>query len=261
MTQRKPVTDTELQAYLDGQLDAEQRQEIERELQHDAQAREKLEAYQSINQSLHQLYDPVLEEEIPQRLLPRTRYGSFYRAMAASTVIFMLGSLFGWQATQQLAKNPIPLSPTEVNLVQPAAFAHSVYSVEVVHPVEVSGDQSQHLNKWLSKRLQTPLKAPDLNTAGYHLVGGRLLPSTEDRMAAQYMYENSEGSRVTLYIRRADWGDQSSSINYREENDYAIYYWTDNDLGYVLTSKAKSFKQPELAREVYRQMSINSVKI
>jgi len=262
MKDHKSVNDSEVNAYLDQQLDANQRKEVEADLVNDESAREKLDLYMEMNDVLHKLYDPVLEEEIPKRLLtmPARRYG--YQAIAASVLFFLIGTMFGWQAQLNLVNMHKPVSSeTDMNLVQPAAFAHSVYAVEVAHPVEVSAEQHQDLNRWLSKRLKTTLTAPDLTESGYRLIGGRLLPSTEERMAAQYMYENNTGKRITLYVRHGDWGRDSKSINYSEDKGYSMFYWTDNDLGYVLTSDLDKNNNQELAKEVYKQMSINTVKI
>ena len=40
-----------------------------------------------------------------------------------------------------------------------------------------------------------------------------------------------------------------------------MFYWTDEDMGYALTSEMNNSKNKELAKEVYKQMSLNSVKI
>lgn len=261
MSNDKTVNDTELHAYLDKQLDAAQRNEIEKLLCNDEQAQAKLNNYQHLNHSLHRLYDPVLEEAIPPGLLATVSHRSRYWNLVASVVLFLAGSLFGWQAQLHLADMKARPSETDMNLVKPAAFAHVVYSSEVAHPVEVSASQHEHLNKWLSKRLNTKLTAPDLTASGYHLVGGRLLPSTEERMAAQYMYENSAGSRVTLYVRRGDWEHKTQTISYSEQNGLSMFYWTDNDMGYALTSNARKDIQQDMARDAYTQLIINSVKI
>ena len=98
--------------------------------------------------------------------------------------------------------------------VQRAALAHSVYTPEVRHPVEVSvreGDlaqqkaQEEHLARWLTKRLAMPVKLVDLSAQGYILVGGRLLPDA-NKPSAQFMYENAQGKRVTLYLRKPEPG-------------------------------------------------------
>ena len=262
MKDQQSVNTTELHAYLDKQLDENQRKQIEADLNYDEQARENLQAYQNLNHALHKLYDPVLEEHIPKRLLSIPSHRASYPAMAASVFFFVFGALLGWQAQLNLVDihKFIP-SKIDLNLVQPAAFAHSVYAVEVAHPVEVSADQHQHLNKWLSKRLKTTLTAPDLTQSGYRLMGGRLLPSTEARMAAQYMYENNGGNRVTLYVRHGDWNRDSQAISYSEEKGYSTFYWTDDDMGYALTSELDKNLHQNLAEEVYKQIRINTVKI
>ena len=93
----------------------------------------------------------------------------------------------------------------EIHLVQPVSFAHAVFSTETLHPVEVSAKDEQHLVGWLSKRLHTEIKAPDLSSNNFELVGGRLLPST-NRMAAQFMYERSDNIRITLYSKKRRMG-------------------------------------------------------
>jgi len=77
-----------------------------------------------------------------------------------------------------------------------AIAAHRTYSVEVRHPVEVDAGQEAHIVQWLSKRLGHQLIVPDLTVAGFRLMGGRLLPA-EDGPAAQFMYENGTGERLT----------------------------------------------------------------
>jgi len=51
----------------------------------------------------------------------------------------------------------------------------------------------------LSKRLNRTLTIPSLHEYGFELVGGRLLPG-EDGPAAQFMYQNANGERLTLYM-------------------------------------------------------------
>ena len=75
-----------------------------------------------------------------------------------------------------------------------AITAYRTYSVEVRHPVEVDAGQEAHLVQWLSKRLGRQLVVPDLASAGFRLMGGRLLPA-KDGQAAKFMYENGNAER------------------------------------------------------------------
>lgn len=253
------ISDTELHAYLDQQLTAEQALEFEARLKNDPAAQKKLAEYQRIEQSLNELYQPVYEEAVPSHLLNTCKNKSFnYLAVAASILFFIIGGLSGWQINHLSGSYGDSLVQ---DLESPAIFAHSVYSVEKLHPVEVGADNKQHMNHWLSKRLKTQLKAPDLKQHQFELVGGRLLPSTKERMAAQYMYQNKQGERITLYIKRGDWQGKETAFNHSnkvlQDNRFNISYWVDGDLGYVITGQVDQKTNQKLSETIYQQMSLN----
>ena len=152
---RDIISDTEIQAYLDRQLTSEKAKEFQERLKNNPAAQKKFADYQKIEQSLKGLYQPVYEEEIPPQLLNVCKQRSFnYLAIAASILFFVVGALSGWQI-DNLTR---PYGDSLVlDLENPAMFAHSVYSVEKLHPVEVGADNKQHMNHWLSKRLKTQI--------------------------------------------------------------------------------------------------------
>jgi anti-sigma factor RsiW len=103
--------------------------------------------------------------------------------------------VIGWQLHAYTAVRQVE----QAAWARRAAMAHVVYSPEVRHPVEVGADQEAHLGAWLSKRLGTPLKSPQLSAQGYALVGGRLPPGDRGPVA-QFMYQDGKGVRLTLYV-------------------------------------------------------------
>ncbi len=172
--------------------------------------------------------------------------------VAAVAAWLALGSVLGWNLRSWNA--PVPVNMLETQLVRPAAFAHVIYSAEVLHPVEVKADQEQHLTQWLSKRLRTPINAPDLSQGGYRLVGGRLLPST-DRMAAQFMYEDIGGRRVTLYLRRGAWDNTLTAFRYSRNDNVGVFYWIDGELGYALSGELDKAELLKLAVIIHPQIN------
>ncbi len=251
MNAHTPITDADLHAYVDGALEAARLHEVEQWLATNPEAAATVRRYQEMNQELRALYDPVLTEPLPLwlRLHPRR---SPWRAVAAGLTGLATGAILGWTlkpGTELLAAPGI-----EQQLVRPAAFSHRIYSAEKLHPVEVRADQEQHLVEWLSRRLNTELKAPNLAAQGYVLVGGRLLPST-DRMAAQFMYENPRGVRVTLYVRRGAWENSESGFRYLESEDANTFYWVDGPFGYALSGNMARADLLALSETVYRNLS------
>src|SRR6516165_4970628 len=119
-------------------------------------------------------------------------------------------------------------------------------------PVEVDAGQEAHLMQWLSKRLGRQLVTPDLSGAGFRLMGGRLLPA-EDGSAAQFMYENGTGERLTLYLRSGI-GDETA-FRYHEEGGIGAFYWSDEGFGYAIAARADRNLLLRIAEIVYRQTS------
>lgn len=250
MKSEPSITDLDLHAYVDQQLSPARRAEVEDYLAHHPEAVAQIDAIRRLNQALHTLLDPVLEEPIPAIIrLPWIRQRVLLRA-AAVVAWVGLGTVLGWGLSGRVGQGPA--TPMEA-LVRPAAFAHVIYTAEVLHPVEVGAENEQHLIAWLSKRLRTPIHAPDLATSGYRLVGGRLLPST-DRMAAQFMYEDTLGRRVTLYMRHNAWDNQTTAFRYSQNGDVGVFYWIDGPLGYALSAQLEKAELLKLAVLIHPQV-------
>lgn len=231
MTERpEPVSEADLHAYVDGQLSARRRAEVEAHLADDPRAARRVDAYRAVDRGVRALFDPMLGEPVPARLLHApSRHGAVRRSLGLAATI-ALGIAVGWSLR---AWEPSDVAPLQADLVAPAAFAHAVFASDAVRPVEIGAAQAAQLEQWLSRRLDTPLRAPDLSAQGYALLGGRLLPST-DRMAAQFMYQDPQGGRVTLYQRRGHWDDGDQVFGYAQRDQVAVLFWTHAQMGYAL---------------------------
>jgi anti-sigma factor RsiW len=256
MTNSTPITESEIHAYVDGELSPARHNEVEAHLRTHPEDALAAKEYLDMNQALKQLYDPVMEEPVPPHLLPQAPRRRLW-AIAAAITWMCIGGVIGWglhpELALQVAEAPRQWDLLEPNLVQPAAFAHTVYSPEVRHPVEVSAEDEQHLVAWLSKRLRTDIHAPNLKPQGYRLVGGRLLPST-NRMAAQFMYERRDGQRATLYVRHGAWENEATAFNFEREGTLGVFYWIDGPLGYALIGDLDRSELLRLSEAVYEQL-------
>jgi anti-sigma factor RsiW len=212
----------------------------------------------ALSQALHQLYDPVLEESVPERISARVRArrpGWRMPALAAGWVLLgiCIGVFAGWQLH---ASRAFVAPQAEVPaFVKRAAMAHATYSPEVRHPVEVGADQEQHLVTWLSKRLGAQVRAPKLEAVGYSLVGGRLLPG-DNGPVAHFMYQTEKGRRITLYVRTDAAENRETAFRFAAEGNVKVFYWIDRKLGYAISSA--DIGKDELlniANAVYQQLN------
>lgn len=254
--------DIEIQAYVDNQLDPKRRHEIEIYIQSHPEIAELVTDYESLNDSIHRLYDPVLDEELPEQYLPykkstkgdvsdRKPIQHKLFKVAASLAWLVIGGVAGWNFHPV---NIESIDKQDIHLVQPASFAHAIYSTETYHPVEVSAKEENHLVGWLSKRLHTDIKAPDLSKNNFELIGGRLLPST-NRMAAQFMYEDSNKSRLTFYIRRGAWNNNKTSFHYLDQGGVSVLYWINGEMGYALVGDFDKSELFNLSKNIVQTIS------
>jgi len=86
------------------------------------------------------------------------------------------------------------------------------------------------------------------------LIGGRLLPST-NRMAAQFMYERSDSTRITLYIRRGAWDNNKTAFHYSKQGSISVLYWIDGEMGYALVGNLNKNDLLKLSQQVFQQIS------
>lgn len=248
-----PITDGDLHAFADNQLDPARRGEVEAFLAGTPEAARTVAAYNDQNKALHEAYDGALNEPIPEQILPRRRgrnWGNLTR-VAAALALFVLGGAGGWWLNDLV---PSGGDGPALQVSDRARIAHAVYVPEVRHPVEVTAAEQGHLTAWLTKRIGAQLVVPELSSAGFELVGGRLLPG-DATPAAQFMYEDSSGARLTLYVRASGPDGAKSALRYDREAGFGVYYWDDGEKGYALVGDLQKDPLLKVAKLVYRQLN------
>jgi anti-sigma factor RsiW len=248
----KKISEDELHAYIDGELAPERHADIEAHIASSPELAERLNAYRRQEDALRARFDPVVTETVPDRLLHR-RVGSIPRALRYAAVAgwLTLGGAAGWFLHGTKGADQAPDAPS---WARRAAVAHAVYSPEVRHPVEVGADQEAHLVAWLSKRLGADLRIPQLNALGYSLVGGRLLPG-EQAPAAQFMYQDPRGQRLTLYVRTNREQNRETAFRFAQDGSVRVFYWIDRGLGLALSGEISREDLLRVATAVYQQLN------
>lgn len=270
------MTHDEINALVDGELPPAQREAALARAAADPSSQETLQAWQDQRAALRELQRPLLDEAIPETLLTAARRGAqdhpasngWWRwgGMAAS---IMLVFAVGWIAHSQLDRLVGPQTAgigkvAGQAFVHQAVLAHAMFTPEVRHPVEVGAAQQEHLVAWLSKRLGKPLKVPVLTSQGFELVGGRLLPG-DGSARAQFMFQNTNGVRVTLYLGALDAvagpgssaataSSRETAFRYSTDGPVPAFYWVDQGFGYAMSGALPQDMLMRLAELVYQQL-------
>jgi anti-sigma factor RsiW len=253
--EERPSSEIEdLHAYVDGQLGPEARGRVEERLGLDTAARRRVEDYAAIREGLRALYEPVVREPIPLRLLTRPPQRRWLRplgAMAATLALLVAGTYLGVHLERR-ELTPLAGPPS---VAREAAMAYAVYTPEVRPPVEVGAGQGEHLVARLSKRMGTPMRAPRLADLGFALVGGRLL-SRADGPGALLMYEDAEGKRLVLYACRDEAKGRDTAFRFAQQEGISMFHWADAPLTYALAAELPRADLHAVAQAVYQQTAI-----
>jgi anti-sigma factor RsiW len=248
----KNMNEDILQDYVDARLDEALKPEVEAYLAANPGEAERLAAYGTQNQALHALYDPVLDEPVPEtmRRPPGTPWRKTVFRWAAAVALILAGGIGGW-SLRGIEENR---TSAVAGLAEGAAAAYAVISPEVRHPVEVTAENEAHLVKWLSKRLGATLRTPDLLDLGFGLVGGRLLAGQKGPVAL-FVYEDRGGERLTVYVRRSESASGETAFRFAARDQIGVFYWIDGPLGYAIAGEVSRPRLLEVANAIYRQLN------
>ncbi|RKP44192.1 anti-sigma factor family protein [Trinickia fusca] len=235
-----PIDLTTLGAFVDNELPAAQSAQVRAHLEHDGEARARAQSWQALTGALRTLCEAHEHEHSPTSpvIVVRKRSSMPHR-MALAACWAVVGAGLG-VALGTFAPRWLPGSAEPAAFARRADIAYAVYAPEERHPVEVAASEESHLRAWLSKRLERPVSIPSLSEYGYTLVGGRLLPG-ETGPAAQIMYENADGARLTLYVTNTP--PNEAAVQLLRDGNRRTFYWVIDRTGYALSG---SIAEPKL---------------
>ncbi|MGH7043358.1 MAG: anti-sigma factor family protein [Acetobacteraceae bacterium] len=254
-----PIGEDDLHAYVDGFLDPERRATVERYLADHPDAAARIAGWQAGGQALREALAWKAQEPVPARLnvarlaeARMTRRWTPWRIAAGIVLAFVLGSGSGW-----LARGGPEAPAGMMSVGMEAAAAYRVFATDHMHPVEFGADQKARLVSWVSQRLGRPVSPPDLSGSGYRLMGGRLL-ATRDGPACQFLYQDRQGTRITLFVRPMRKGGMNAQMRPVHMMDTAGFVWVRDGLGVSLLADKPMPVLHELSNQVRQEMSLGA---
>lgn len=249
------IPETDLHAYVDGQLSPERQAELARLLPADPAAAERVAAYAAQRDALRAAFAGINAEPVPPRLdlqvliarrLAERR--TYWRAAAAVILAFLLGGTGGWVLHAGFGGGPSSLTV----LAQDAIANHRVYAADRKRPTELDAEQRGDLARWVSNRLGRPVAPPDMSVTGFRYIGGRLA-ATRQGPAGLFMYQNAEGARLTVFV-----------LPMRDASDRSMHdvdvgaldgcAWIDKGVGYTVVAAVPPEELHRLAVHARKQL-------
>jgi anti-sigma factor RsiW len=262
---QKPSDET-LIAYLDGELDADARSEVESWLEADAELRDRVAALAASAEALRAAFEPVLHEPVPERLLAAARgtpaagaeivnfkaaqkpprplmqrpWARF--AMAAGITGLLIGGGVGYYATSGYDES------TRTAAVASAAAANWLDNIAGYHKMLISaGGNDQALvdvppdpndpNRKVVQKLPSHFKLPNLKPWGLDFQGARYLV-VGGQPATQLFYttDNKKLGPLTVVIGATNQPDIAPTFDRR--GDLNMLYWRHHGHAYALVGTA-----------------------
>ena len=250
-----PISEDDLQAYVDGQLAPERRAAVDRQLQDQPEAAERAAAYAAQRDALRAAFALIAAEPVPPRLglhnVIAARLGerrTVWRAAAAVLLALVAGGAGGWALHGQIGEGPSNLTM----LAREAIANHVVYTADRKRPTELGAEQRDDLARWVSNRLGRPVAPPDMSATGFRYMGGRLA-ATPQGPAGQFMYQNAGGARLTIFVlpMRDAPDTPTRTVDVGTMDGCA---WIDKGVGYTVVAPVSPEELHHLAEDVRHQL-------
>ena len=251
MTGQATIRDEDVHAFIDGELDAQDRARVEATVNADSELGEQVAAFRADKARLVSLYGGGLNEPLPRewmaqieeasarKPLPRTAWAML--GIAASFVLVLSGAV----AYREFATTP------RDDVVADALAARTLEAKpDNVVPVNSDGE-IQAESAVMAKTLDTRVKAPDLSRMGYRLVGVDVYSSPVPSFDLRYV--DGRGRAVMLYIRRSP---GSTRFDILAMKGLKVCVWQDNIISTVVTGAMSAGEMERLASLAYSGLTL-----
>ena len=253
-----PVTDADVNAYVDGQLAPLRTPAVEEAHRARSRAcragRGTAQAERRVARcvrSVARRSDAAAAAWPPRRGDPaRGRGPRWLGAAVAAAASLVVGLGVGWFGRDAMLQR----EGTPTSFTRQAALVHALYANDENRPVEIWAAEEQRLVRWLSRRLGFQVRAPDSNSLGFALVGGRLVAGNENPTAL-FVYENQDKQRLTLQVRKPTSPQHETAFRYAIEDGVGVYYWIEENCTYALSGNLDRAQLLAIGRVVYGQLA------
>lgn len=238
----------QISAYLDNQMSEADREAFEAEMVGNPELVARIERWSATDQ-LFASSIPTPSDAHLDALLAASSAANTSRwpglRIAAMLAVFAFGGVGGYGLSQFTTN---PQTTIIVQATMGATNSHRVFAAEKRHAVEVTADETEHLQTWLADRMGREMTVPNLSAFGLTFLGGRMLPF-DDRAAAQYMYETADGKRVTLFMTRLD-KHKNTDVQILEEANLTSLRWQIGEWVFILTAPLEQQQMLPLHGEI-----------
>ncbi len=271
---KKMPLEVRLSAFMDGETNREEKEELERLIASDPDARRIFDELKHGSDVGRKAFDEVLKEPVPLALVrsiksaqpPKTREPSpritrpslklaptGRQSLAAALILFVVGGaigyLFGMQPADIPAGTPpVPMQVATRSWLDDIAAYHRIYSRQPQHMVELQASQLDEIAKWLASTVGVKFNFPDLAADGLVFQGARMFIAG-GKPFGQLIYKNLDGDVVAICFTKTD-GVADNDFSETIKDDISIVSWHRNGATYAVVGPSSNAMLDQIANRV-----------
>jgi anti-sigma factor RsiW len=254
--QHDPITDLDLMAYADGQLDAARRATVEAHLATAPEDAAMVEAIMAQNEALRRTLMPIAREAVPERLkavLEHDRQPAWRPLLQTAAMLALVAAsgLGGWwlgrEGTDVAHGPPAYLAGLAGDVAsmpvgEAAPVAEAVVADEVIEAAQ----------PWFADRVALELSAPGLGD-GFSRPDLQRLVEIDGRPTVRFELAGPEGRQLALYLQtRRSVEQRDLRVVEADSTAHAAptAYWQDGPMVWALTGDAEPAELVALAERI-----------
>lgn len=232
-----PPSERDLHAYVDGRLNEADRATMDTYLAANPALLQRLQGWQldahrlraGLSGDLQRTANPQLDPSAIRRRSAQQRT----RRIATAAVLLIAvsaGGVGGWQArNMSMTRAHLPMAD--------AVQAYRLFAGNAEMASDWSATKTRDVQGWLDTHFARANRLPDLASAGFQPVSGRLT-TTEQGPAAMVVYKDEQGRTLSFYIRPPGELNTLLPRGTRRDGDLQADYWSGGGYNYAVVGPA-----------------------
>ena len=248
MTDRPLITDEELHAYIDGELDPLRAADVAVLIQYRPELQARVAAFRADKALLTQAYGPLVDEPIPahwQAMIDARRSGgrpvlarrAMFAAAASAAVAFA-----GWSTYSRLRGD------ADDTIIAEALSARG----DAIAGAQPVPEGRETTDRMLKTALSLQIKAPDMAKLGFEIASARVYAGVPGGNAVRLDYRDGQGRMFTVYLRHTTGGERFDML---KRGSVRVCIWQDEVLSAVMLAEVSAGEMLRLASLAYDGLS------